>query len=316
MSALTLGDKTYTSLADFEQQVIRIPRNTKDLMLFIQFIDEPAPSPAPRFGLDVSFWQEWNQTTWARVILEANPHFVFIRCTYGVDKDYWFERHWTNSAGVLERNVYHYLLPHQSAQAQAQAVQRAIEGKDVTYIAIDVEESKLTGEMLDAFIAAMGHDPRLRVCYSRKSILDPLELSEAVTALDLWVASYETATPTLPRAWRTWAYWQPGVTLLPGGIKADVNVAGGDPTALQWWMVSRYGDKATKTTMGKCGPHGDGEMVFYDRPHGAPSAPRAVKASDVWDQYGCTFDGWVCVYRKPPAPELWCEASALRRVDA
>jgi lysozyme len=166
-------------------------------------------------GLDVSRWQgviDW------RAVANAQYKFAVIRSSVGdayIDPQ--FAMNWNNasSAGLL-LSAYHVLKPEIAAEAQINNLFAALANRKTDLpLVLDIE---LTGGLTAAQITASirsclqlieQRSGRKPIIYTARWFWDPNVQAAADWAdYDLWVASYGVSTPTLPRDWAAWKFWQ------------------------------------------------------------------------------------------------------------
>lgn len=164
-------------------------------------------------GFDVSKWQSPDSMQYSRA-KELGYSFMFARHSYGIITDSTFMRHIVLAMkhGLLVGG-YQYMVPQQTAVAQAQAA--AGIGKDLPLgMALDVEEDNLRPESVDAWIKEYSRlTAKEPTIYTSKSKWETVYKGRAHAhgKLRLWVANYTSAkAPVMPVGWSKYTYWQHG----------------------------------------------------------------------------------------------------------
>jgi len=167
-------------------------------------------------GLDVSHFQE--TIDWPQVV-QAGYAFAFIKATDGITYvDPLFATNWegAKSAGLL-RGAYHFFEADDDPQQQAENFLNtvALEPGDLPPV-LDVESSSTSSEVptatvvervaawLQAVEQATGCTP---ILYTDASYWNSLATGQ-FSGYPLWIAEYGVASPTLPKGWTSWAFWQ------------------------------------------------------------------------------------------------------------
>ncbi|MFN8529079.1 MAG: GH25 family lysozyme [Anaerolineae bacterium] len=184
-------------------------------------------------GIDVSYWQttiDWNQ------VAAAGYRYAAIRATVG--SDYVDPRFATNFDGAKRAGLlvtaYHVLRPKHTAAAQMDAFFTTMGGRKTDLpLALDVEMpdgatpdviTAITRQSCDLMTQRGGRKP---ILYTARWFWDRNVIASADWAqYDLWVASYGSASPLLPRDWTTWKIWQytdKGVVPGVGAKSTDLN---------------------------------------------------------------------------------------------
>lgn len=201
-------------------------------------------------GIDV--WAGNGAIDWFKV-KQAGIDFAYMRAAYGdiVDNSAGPNLSGARAAGV-KRGVYHFLRTSKSYQAQIDLMLRLI---DTLHIGvgdlppvIDVEDNpRFDGpwdrKNSDMFITAIDrwvmavHDKigAWPVIYSRASFWEELGNPTTFGNCPLWVASYRTAPPKLPKTWNKYTFWQYSDHGRVDGILSPVDLnyfAGTDPKQL------------------------------------------------------------------------------------
>jgi lysozyme len=167
-------------------------------------------------GLDVSHFQgtvEWPQ------VIQAGYAFAFIKATDGITYvDPEFTANWrgAKAAGLL-RGAYHFFEADDDPQQQAENFLNTVvlEPGDLPPV-LDVESSSTSAQVpvativeriaawLQAVEQATGCTP---ILYTDASYWNSLA-TEQFGGYPLWIAEYGVASPTLPKGWTSWAFWQ------------------------------------------------------------------------------------------------------------
>jgi len=194
-----------------------------------------------RQGFDVSRYQgaiDWSQIT--------GQDFVLIRAMLGVTLD---DRFVENLAGArsagIEASVYHVAHEDIAAERQAAALLEALSAAQLRPrlpVALDIERPPVAGNTAAhrrtlehaRVVAASLQEAGYRVMiYTGAWWWNPASADVDVswaTAFDLWVATYGTQAPVLPRGWSNWRFWQYTSSGRLTGIvgNVDLNVFEGD----------------------------------------------------------------------------------------
>ena len=194
-------------------------------------------------GIDVSKWQgtiRWRQ------VARAGVEFAFIRVSDGVDNpDPMFKANWrgARNAGIT-RGAYQYFRPDQDPIAQADlllASMGPLRRGDLPPV-LDVETSgglapgQLVARIrrwIDRVRSATGVEPILYT--NARSWIELTGDHRRWRRSPLWIAHYEVACPTMPRAWRRWTFHQHSDRGEVAGIDGpvDLNRFNGGRRALQ-----------------------------------------------------------------------------------
>ena len=194
-------------------------------------------------GIDVSHYQK--QIDWPR-IAEQDIHFAFVKATEGLTyQDSLFCRNWDGMAAAqIKRGAYHFFRPSVSAYDQARNYMHWVnmEAGDLAPV-LDVEV--LDGVSKVTLIAQMHTWLYLvEINYGIKPVIyTNLKFYNRYLAghfkdYPLWIARYNTRTPTLACG-REWDFWQYGSKGRLEGIEGniDFNVFRGSPEALEQYCV-------------------------------------------------------------------------------
>lgn len=174
-------------------------------------------------GLDVSSWQ--GVIDWARVAAA----FVIVRVAHGSTPD---PRAVENLRGAIAAGkivgAYQYLEPGVTWQEHADAFLETLDGIEVAFVAIDIEDPHLVpGEAAFdalAWLRYVGHpcayvytglEPAARL-----HLADVPELGE----WPLWVAHYGVRKPGVPGPWTSWAVWQRSGSGRANGVRGPVDI--------------------------------------------------------------------------------------------
>jgi lysozyme len=178
--------------------------------------ESTAASPAQTRGLDVSHFQgtvDWHQ------VVQAGYAFAFIKATEGITYvDPLFAANWSGAkaAGLL-RGAYHFFEADDDPQQQAENFLKTVTlaPGDLPPV-LDVESSSTSSQVstatviervagwLQAVEQATGRTPML---YTDSSYWNSLATGQ-FSGYPLWIAEYGVASPTLPKGWTSWEFWQ------------------------------------------------------------------------------------------------------------
>lgn len=188
-------------------------------------------------GIDVSFWQ--GIINWPQVV-EAGYRFVFIRATMGtkatdVDERFFLNWNGAKAAGLLV-SAYHLVKPDLPAADQIERFLLTMgDLKADLPLALDVELTKdqpagtITACLKECARLIQESTGRAPVIYTRASFWDPnVHAAPDWGGCDLWVAHYGVSSPTLPRDWASWRFWQ-------HSEKGSVPGSGSPNTDLNWF---------------------------------------------------------------------------------
>ena len=200
-------------------------------------------------GIDVSRWQ--GEINWG-MVAAAGYRFAVIRATAGnYYTDYHFFVNWDGAreAGLLV-SAYHVVAPERPADSQIERFFDTLDGRSSDLpLVLDVELSReVDPENIAACVQACAdlteqEDGRKPVIYTARwfwdhNVPDRPDWAE----YDLWVANYGVDTPSLPRGWEEWVFWQysdhgqvPGIDAATdlnwfnGSYEDLLDYAGGEP---------------------------------------------------------------------------------------
>ncbi len=197
-------------------------------------------------GLDVSKFQP--TIDWAKVAA-AGMQFAFARASYGTGAatEPTFKSHWQGAkAAGLIRGAYHFFVPADDAEAQAQLflsqLRAAIAPGENAYLpaVIDVEMQPDDVSAADyvaginTWIAAVEDDPlfagRKTIIYTTANFWATLGNPAGFSDNPLWVADYSQDPPRMPKGWASYAFFQKAQDGTVNGIagKIDVDFFNGD----------------------------------------------------------------------------------------
>lgn len=193
------------------------------------------------FGIDVSRHQR--VIDWPAV-REAGVRFAFIRVSYGMVVDAFFERNWREAADAgITRGAYQYFRPGHDGARQADLFMDTVGRRRAGDFppVLDVERSDGRPDR------AVVHQVRRWIeRYRERSGLDRVIIytghfwreidSPRMPGTDLWIAHYTNATnPRFPRRWSEWRFWQYSQTGRVPGITGPVDLDrfNGDETAMR-----------------------------------------------------------------------------------
>jgi lysozyme len=182
----------------------------------------PAPSGVRRVvrhngtrarGIDVSEFQ--GTIDWAQV-KSAGMSFAIARVSDGLGhQDPTFERNWSEmKAHGLVRGVYQFFRPEENATQQADALVAKVgklEAGDLPPV-LDVEVTDgVSGSRIGDQIATWAAEIRKKtgltpMVYTAPGFWNGLGVTASKDTL--WVADWGVSTPTAPRGWSDWEFWQ------------------------------------------------------------------------------------------------------------
>ena len=190
-------------------------------------------------GIDVSHWN--GAIDWVKA--KTKVDFAFIKCSERLVVDDQFVRNWSEAKRVgMRRAAYLFYRFNIDPGIQTRVFLQAFNG-DYGEIApiVDLEDDGIVAALKPAQVADLqwcllliekfiGKKP---IIYTRKYWFDPFVGNVAwASAYQLWIANYTynpAATPLMPLAWKTWAFYQwnnKGVGIdygaQPGDIDLDV----------------------------------------------------------------------------------------------
>lgn len=166
-------------------------------------------------GIDVSRWQR--EIDWEKVAA-AGYRFAVIRATIGnyyTDPRFYVNWDGAREAGLLV-SAYHVLAPERPADSQMERFFDTL-GPRAAHLplVLDVELSReVSAEDITASVRACvdtieEEDGRGPVIYTARWFWDR-HVSESPdwADYDLWVAHYGVDSPSLPKGWDEWMFWQ------------------------------------------------------------------------------------------------------------
>ena len=194
-------------------------------------------------GIDVALYQKTIDWTKVKACGQA---FAFVKATQGHDiTDPYFAVNWpqAKAAGLL-RGAYHFYENGGDGVAQAQRFIAVLSGDHGELPpVVDVEDPHGTANIndlkgcLDAIETAFGHKP---IIYTANWYWNPARWGGPVVwarQYELWVATYNTASPVLPSDWPTWRFWQTKMGAVDGIAAAvDIDVYNGSTDDLSAWL--------------------------------------------------------------------------------
>jgi lysozyme len=182
-------------------------------------------------GIDVSHHN--GSVNWAKV-KAAGVDFAFAKATEGTHfTDSKFADNWQamKVAGII-RGAYHYLRALQDATDQAHRFLQvaAIDAGDLPPV-LDIERTFNTSASSAEFIqsaktwlnvvrAQIGRTP---IIYTAPSFWNR-RMSDEFGEFPLWVANYEVNTPTIPKGWNSWCFWQHTDKGQVNGVSGNVDL--------------------------------------------------------------------------------------------
>ena len=176
--------------------------------------------PSTLAGIDVSRYQP--NIDWG-ALAASGIQFCFIKATEGArDVDALFQRHWEGAATAgLVRGAYHFFRPQIPVSTQADLFVRTLGHLQPGDLrpALDLEgtagwvdiapanRAPLALLMLEAIEDRLSVAPI--VYMSPWFATDMLRSTPALSRFPIWIAQYTLdPTPTVPKPWSTWTFWQ------------------------------------------------------------------------------------------------------------
>jgi lysozyme len=171
-------------------------------------------------GIDVSRYQpkiDWGALT------ASGIQFCFIKATEGAhDVDASFQQHWEGAAAAgLVRGAYHFFRPQIPVSTQADLFVRTLGQLQPGDLrpALDLEgtagwvdiapanRAPLALQMLEAVESRLGLAPI--VYMSPWFATEMLHSTPELARFPIWIAQYtQEQSPTVPKPWSTWTFWQ------------------------------------------------------------------------------------------------------------
>ncbi|GAB3597809.1 hypothetical protein GCM10027446_26550 [Angustibacter peucedani] len=232
-----------------------------------------APARPRPVGIDVSRWQSAGPSescdagalSWSRVA-STSRGFVIIRATRtsgGVtSRDACFARNWAGAeAHGLYRGAYHYAIPSKRSGSATRDAQTfvAVTGRmqdpgDLPPV-LDLE---VTGGLTPAQLSTWARTwlttvrrltGRQPMIYTSPSFWrSALHDSQGFHAYPLWIAHWQTKTPSIPGGWPNYAVHQYSATGRVSGIGTDVDLDVFNGTSAQLHAFAHPGTASTATT--------------------------------------------------------------------
>lgn len=168
----------------------------------------------------------------------AGVKFVLIRASAGLTPDSKFAYNWEQAGKRgMWRGAYHYL--RQELDGQARCFVDAIGGRKLELGCwADIEQAGLTAAKCVQFLEATDRlTTHTTGIYTRASFFNAYGSPAWAQGRLLWVAHWGADSPTLPKAWNTWEFWQFSNQGMINGRRVDLNHFNG--TIEQ--MKQRYG---------------------------------------------------------------------------
>lgn len=208
-------------------------------------------------GTDISHHQRPN-IDWQQVF-QSGQRFAFIRASYvgtqskKPNPDRNFEQHWAAARAVsgLLLTAYHFFIPVPDVEEQIAFFLNTIGSRKLDLpLALDFENnggldrdsvSRAIEEGLKLLESRVGYRPLIYTgpsWWNRNTVGSPRWSQH-----DLWIANYGNPSPTLPRDWTTWRFWQwtesGTIAGIPGTV--DVDWFNGDETQLKQYAAASMG---------------------------------------------------------------------------
>ncbi|HKQ05779.1 MAG TPA: GH25 family lysozyme [Blastocatellia bacterium] len=183
-------------------------------------------------GIDITYYQ--GRVDWSKLD-KSKIKFVFLRAGVGTKKDRGFERNWQGykAVGIL-RGAYHIYSFENGAKEQATAFLQAL-GADVGELppVLDLEPSLAHTTLPDAATLAAAvkiwldvvehRTGRKPIIYAYKAFWDE-HLTAEFGGYPLWIGSYSSSEPSLPKGWNRWTFWQYSQSGTVDGISGPINL--------------------------------------------------------------------------------------------
>ena len=281
-------------------------------------------------GTDVSHHQEPN-INWQQVY-QSGQRFAFIRASFvGTESkkpnpDRNFEKHWAAARAVngLLLGAYHYFVPVADINEQIDYFLNIVALRKLDLpLALDFEHnggldkqsvSRAVEAGLKRLADKVGYRP---IIYTGPSFWNGNTVSSPVWGQhDLWIANYGKTTPTLPRDWTNWRFWQwteaGSISGMPTTV--DVDWFNGDEAQLRQYAASSMGSggslpqanyriQATTSINVRSGPSTD-QAVVGSLKANEQATVLDLAGSDVWSQIGpnrwaafATGGQQLCIFR-------------------
>jgi len=329
--SVTIGGKTYASMEDFEVQVIKISRQSKDLMLFVQFVDDaPEPAFAWKPGMrTIDTSEHQGVVDWGVVKEVAKVDGVAARVSQGRTPDRKFTANWPEICKRWQaRLAYHYWQNEIGPQEQIDTFLRTLDAgkaEDAPDYACDIEDQLpafTERELEDVLIWLEAMERSLGLkgwIYTGHSVWKwPVAWAAGHR---LWLAQYTRGQYQTLAPWSQPFVWQvSGRGRLPGFRgDVDLNVVGDGERAIErpWWWTGVTTENEVPPKSG-LHPHNffvtakTPLMKFHSAPHG-PIVREMLNVSWKMTVQKITADGWLHVHTDG-ATEWWCEAEATQMV--
>lgn len=172
-------------------------------------------------GIDISYWQydksKPDSANFTQLFI-SGIKIVIMRGAYGrtIDKalDVWASK--TN--GIIPiRGIYHYVLFNLSGKEQAELIVKLWKEYNIELpIALDIEDKQsyknkdnakiVIKDMMDIIHFNTGQYP---IIYTSNGFWNSYGWSdEYFTNSPLWIAHWGVNSPTIPKPWDNWVFWQ------------------------------------------------------------------------------------------------------------
>jgi lysozyme len=202
-------------------------------------IAAPAPAQTRLTGIDVSHWQ--GTITWSKVKGDGNS-FVICKATEGGTnrtapygayyKDPTFDANWAAiKANGMTRGAYHFGRPGRDPITQADFfvnTVRPTSGDLQLVLDLEVTDGKSAAQvwawtqMFCSRVKTRTGRPPIIYCspsFWTTNVGNPTNNMNC----PLWIANWNVTSPTIPRAWGTWTFWQYSSTGTTNGISGIVD---------------------------------------------------------------------------------------------
>ncbi len=194
-------------------------------------------------GIDLSAWEETFDPSKATQPLD----FVIYKASEGKGYiDPHFNQFYASSQQVPIKGAYHYLRSGVSTNAQVDTFLKSVEGKNLDFYAVDVENY---GNTVNSLYAQQARDFIWQVqqktgkpvlLYTNRDIYGKLFNQQGDQNIPLWIADPDVSSPGV----KNWALWQssfgaPAKQYGVGGAQGvDFNYFAGSPEQMRAWLDS------------------------------------------------------------------------------
>jgi lysozyme len=181
-------------------------------------------------GIDVSHYQ--GTINWSSV-KQAGIAFAYAKATDGTTTvDSQFKTNWSGmkTAGIV-RGAYHFFEPTSDATAQANNFIHTVgslQSSDLPpVIDVEISNSASNSQMISGVTTwlnlveqGLGRTPMI---YTVASFWNA-HLNDQFGNYPLWVAHYDVQSPTIPKGWTKWDFWQHSQSGSVSGVTGNVDL--------------------------------------------------------------------------------------------